>query len=53
MAWISMCAMLVRQDSLEFRQLRVEIHTLDADQVEVLIDDGSSELICGQLETEK
>lgn len=40
-------------DSLEFGQLAVKVHYLDAHQLETLVHNRSAQLICRELETEK
>ena len=41
------------RDALEVREFGIKIDRLNADQVELLVDDGRAELVRRQLEAEK
>jgi hypothetical protein len=42
-----------RADVLVFGELGVKVDALDADELETVVDEGRTELVCGQLYTEE
>lgn len=44
---------MLRADALELWELGIKVDALDADDVELVVDDGGAQLVSGELEAEE